>query len=74
MQESECHLLMKSSETPRSKVEHLTKQVASVNEEIALMKIFTVQNASEQRNLGTTHTILHENEKPQAKKAALMLG
>jgi hypothetical protein len=59
---------MKSPETPRSREEHLKSKRPQINEEMALMKIFTVINATEQRNVCTSYTILHGNEKARLRK------
>jgi hypothetical protein len=59
---------MKSPETPRSREDHLKRKWPQINEEIALVKIIAAQNATEQRNVGTSHTILHENENTRLRK------
>jgi len=53
--ESESHLFLKCTETQRCREEVLRSKWLHINEEIAIRKIrvFTVKNATEQRNLVT---------------------
>jgi len=51
--------ILKYSEIPRRQ-EFMKIKWPYINVEMALRKILTVQNATEQRNLGTLHRVLNE--------------
>jgi len=54
---------LKYSEIARRRQERLKRKWPHINAESALSKIPILQNATEQRNLGTLHTILKESGK-----------